>query len=95
MTTAAVATPEELTAAALSLPDAARAQLAADLLVSLPPPDAVPEGELVALAEDRLAAYRRGEIGASDWREFVAELEAEDAEDSEAVPAREVADRAA
>ena len=74
MSTPAVTTPEQVTAAALELSDAARAKLAADLLVSLPPPDAVPEAELAAVAQDRVAAYRRGEIGVSDWREFVTEL---------------------
>ena len=55
------ATLDDLHAAVLALPEGERAQLAAKILASL---DADPnvEAAWVAEVQDRLAAYRRGEI---------------------------------
>lgn len=62
---------EELHAAVLALPEGERAQLAAKLLASL---DADPEIEAAWVAEvqDRLAAFRRGEIEAVPAEEVMA-----------------------
>ena len=59
---------DELHAAALALPEAERARLAAVLLASL---DESPEVEAAWVAEvsDRLAAYRRGELPAMSAEE--------------------------
>ena len=62
---------EELRAAVLALPEGERAQLAAKILESL---DVDPEIEAAWVAEvqDRLAAYRRGEIEAAPVEEVMA-----------------------
>ncbi|HSW29474.1 MAG TPA: addiction module protein [Longimicrobiales bacterium] len=54
---------DELHSAVLSLPEAERAHLAARILASLDD-DGAAEAAWVSEVRERLAAYRRGEIGA-------------------------------
>lgn len=54
---------DELQAAVLSLPEAERARLAARILASLED-EAADDAAWVSEVRERLAAYRRGEIGA-------------------------------
>ena len=62
---------DELHAAVLALPEGERAQLAARILASL---ETDPEVEAAWVAEvrDRLAAYKRGEIGTVSAEEVLA-----------------------
>jgi len=59
---------------ALRLSVSERAALADELLASLEPPDSELDKLWLAEAEDRLAAYRAGELGAVDAEDVFAEL---------------------
>jgi putative addiction module component (TIGR02574 family) len=59
---------------ALRLSTSERAALAEELLASLAQPDAELDKLWLAEAEDRLAAYRAGELAAVDAEEVFAEL---------------------
>jgi hypothetical protein len=67
-------TPEALLRAAMELPAPDRAALADGLIESLDRPDPAHDALWLKEAEDRLAAYRRGELGAIDASQVFAEL---------------------
>ena len=60
---------------ALKLPDEERAEIAADLLASLAPPDARSDAEWIAEIEKRARAAVAGERGV-DWDEARRQIEA-------------------
>ena len=64
----------DVDAAVAAVPEAERAALAEELLASLAQPDAELDKLWLAEAEDRLAAYRAGELAAVDAEEVFAEL---------------------
>lgn len=65
---------ESLLRQALQLPSNDRAALVEGLIGSLDKPDPAIDGLWLKEAEDRMAAYRSGELGAVDAQEVFAEL---------------------
>ncbi|HEV8431881.1 MAG TPA: addiction module protein [Thermoanaerobaculia bacterium] len=70
-------TAEKLRDEALRLPQTERARLAADLLESLEDTEEAVEAAWAAEIEKRVAAIRAGEVGSTDWRVVLAEVERE------------------
>lgn len=68
---------KEVMVVALQLPAAERAVLVDGLLHSLDKPDAAIDALWAREAEDRLAAYDRGEIAAVDAATVLAEIKAQ------------------
>lgn len=68
---------KEVMVVALQLPAAERAVLVDGLLHSLDKPDAAIDALWAREAEDRLAAYDRGEIAAADADTVLAEIKAQ------------------
>jgi putative addiction module component (TIGR02574 family) len=62
---------------ALRLPLDERARLAADLLESLDEAEEAVEAAWTAEIEKRVAAIRAGEVGSTDWRAVLDEVERE------------------
>jgi putative addiction module component (TIGR02574 family) len=62
---------------ALRLPVNERARLAADLLESLDAAEEAVEAAWAAEIEKRVAAIRAGEVGSTDWRAVLDEVERE------------------
>lgn len=62
---------------ALTLPPGERARLAADLLESLDGVEENVDAAWAAEIERRVAAIRAGEVGSTDWRTVLAEIEKE------------------
>jgi putative addiction module component (TIGR02574 family) len=62
---------------ALRLPLDERARLAADLLESLDEAEEAVEAAWAAEIEKRVAAIRAGEVGSTDWRAVLDEVERE------------------
>jgi putative addiction module component (TIGR02574 family) len=67
---------DELLSRALTLPEAERATLARQLLLSLEPDDFDADAEAAWVAElkARLARVKQGRFTARDWREAVADI---------------------
>jgi putative addiction module component (TIGR02574 family) len=70
-------TAEKLRDEALRLPVDERARLAADLLESLEETEEAVESAWAAEIEKRVAAIRAGEVGSTDWRTVLDEVERE------------------
>ena len=68
-------TAEKLRDQALLLPVDERARLAADLLESLEEAEEAVEAAWASEIEKRIAAIRAGEVGSTDWRTFLDEVE--------------------
>lgn len=66
---------QELASQAAKLPPSERLQLVETILATLDKPDPGIEAAWAAEAEDRLAAYRRGELAAVDEREVFGDLD--------------------
>lgn len=67
---------EAVSAQAVKLPPAERMQVVERILDSLDEPDATLDAAWAAEAEDRLGAYRRGEIKAMALSEVIAKYQA-------------------
>jgi len=70
-------TAEKVRDEALRLPVNERARLAADLLESLDAAEEAVEAAWAAEIEKRVAAIRAGEVGSTDWRAVLDEVERE------------------
>lgn len=67
---------ETVSAQAVKLPPAERMQVVERILDSLDEPDATLDAAWAAEAEDRLGAYRRGEVKAAALSEVIAKYRA-------------------
>jgi putative addiction module component (TIGR02574 family) len=66
---------QELASQAAKLPPSERLQLIETILATLDKPDPDIEAAWATEAEDRLSAYRRGELAAVDEREVFGDLD--------------------